>query len=211
MPQRQAVPQPSSSCNLLTIKRESLAEHNGGDQGKPRKSQVLSGLTTVKRIHIIGRKNSGKTTLIVDLVKHLTSLGYRVGTVKHTHHHHELDTPGKDSFRHSQAGAAVVGIISPGMNAVFWPHAEVDIAPDRYDQMLAAFPQCDLLLVEGDSQSKSLKIEVWRGEVSADPLAATDPSIHAIVTDDAARLEIPTWSRRDVAALATRLIELTAE
>ncbi len=56
-----------------------------------------------RRIHIVGRKNSGKTTLIVELVSHLTNLDYRVGTIKHTHHHHELDTPGKDSFRHCEA------------------------------------------------------------------------------------------------------------
>jgi|GEM_PF-195703 len=73
------------------------------------------------RIHIIGRKNSGKTTLVVDLVRHFRALGYRVGTIKHTHHQHELDTPGKDSYRHRQAGAMAVGIVAPTMNAVFWP------------------------------------------------------------------------------------------
>ena len=73
------------------------------------------------RIHIIGRKNSGKTTLVVDLVRHFRAQGYRVGTIKHTHHHHELDTPGKDSFRHRQAGAKAVGIVAPTMSAIFWP------------------------------------------------------------------------------------------
>ncbi|MEO2032331.1 MAG: molybdopterin-guanine dinucleotide biosynthesis protein B, partial [Planctomycetaceae bacterium] len=61
-----------------------------------------------KRIHIVGRKNSGKTGLIVELVSFLTDLGYCVGTIKHTHHDHELDTPGKDSYRHCAAGAKVV-------------------------------------------------------------------------------------------------------
>ena len=71
----------------------------------------------MKRLHIVGRKNSGKTTLIVDLVRHLTALGHRVGTIKQTHHQHELDTPGNDSHRHRQAGAAAVGIVSPALHA----------------------------------------------------------------------------------------------
>ena len=77
----------------------------------------------MRRIHIIGRKNSGKTSLVVRLVEYYRTAGYRVGTIKHTHHHHELDTPGKDSFRHRQAGASAVGILAPTMNAVFWPQA----------------------------------------------------------------------------------------
>ena len=64
----------------------------------------------MRRIHVVGRKNSGKTTLVVELVRHFTAAGLRVGTVKHTSHSHELDTPGKDSYQHRHAGAAVVGI-----------------------------------------------------------------------------------------------------
>ena len=75
----------------------------------------------MKRLHIVGRKNSGKTTLIVDLVQLLTKNGCRVGTIKHTHHHHELDTPGKDSHRHREAGAELVGVVSRSMTAVFRP------------------------------------------------------------------------------------------
>ena len=59
----------------------------------------------MRRIHIIGRKNSGKTTLVVELVQQLSAMGKRVATIKHTHHRHELDVPGKDSYRHREAGA----------------------------------------------------------------------------------------------------------
>jgi len=69
-------------------------------------------------IHIVGRKNAGKTTLVCDLIAALTQQGLRVATVKHTHHQHELDVPGKDSWRHREAGAAAVGILSPGMVAM---------------------------------------------------------------------------------------------
>ena len=74
----------------------------------------------VKRIHIVGRKNHGKTTLVVDLIQAMRKAGCRVGSIKHTHHGHELDTPGKDSHRHRTAGADVVGICSPSLNALFW-------------------------------------------------------------------------------------------
>jgi molybdopterin-guanine dinucleotide biosynthesis protein MobB len=60
----------------------------------------------VKRLHIIGGKNHGKTMLVVELVQEFARRGIPVGTIKHTHHHHEVDVPGKDSHRHRLAGAA---------------------------------------------------------------------------------------------------------
>ncbi|MDC0936360.1 molybdopterin-guanine dinucleotide biosynthesis protein MobB, partial [Pirellulales bacterium] len=66
----------------------------------------------VPRVHIVGRKNHGKTTLIVELIGELRGRGLRVAAIKHTSHAHDLDTPGKDSHRHGEAGAAVVGILS---------------------------------------------------------------------------------------------------
>ncbi len=169
----------------------------------------------VKRIHVIGCKNSGKTTLTVELVERFVALGYRVGTIKHTHHHHELDTPGKDSYRHSQAGAVASGILAPGMNAVFWPtpdgadgsDAQAD-DPERYERMLSAFPDCDLVLIEGHSQTEAFKIEVWRKDVSERPLAVEDQSICAIVTDDPVDVTTPVWNRSDVPAVATHLLEM---
>lgn len=164
-----------------------------------------------KRVHIVGRKNSGKTTLIVELVAHLTQLGYRIGTIKHTHHRHELDTPGKDSYRHGQAGAALVGILAPEMNAVFWPSGSTDSKATRYASMTPLFEHCDLLLVEGDSQTDEPKVEVWRAETQTQPLASADSSILALVSDDPVELPVPTRSRSDIAGLASWLIELASE
>lgn len=157
----------------------------------------------MRRIHVIGRKNSGKTTLVVDLVRQLTSEGFRVGTIKHTHHRHELDVPGKDSFRHREAGAGVVGILSPGMHAVFWPQTED--SSDRYAKFAVLMRDCDLVLVEGDSTTTAPKIEVWRQEVSEAPLARTDTTIRAVVTDSPVDVQAPVWPRHDVPGLAVRL------
>lgn len=162
----------------------------------------------MRRIHIIGRKNSGKTTLVVELVRELSTRGLRVGTVKHTHHKHELDTPGKDSFRHREAGAALVGILSPGMDAVFRPHVEESQPRDRYADFEAMFANCDIVLVEGDSQTEAMKVEVWRKAVTESPLAAHDSTIVAVITDDPMELETDRWPRNDVALVASRLLEL---
>ncbi len=162
----------------------------------------------MKRVHIVGRKNSGKTTLIVDLVRHLTASGYRVGTIKHTHHHHELDTPGKDSHRHREAGASVVGILSPGMTAVFQPtDKSAREAIDRYEQLAPMFVDCDIVLVEGNLQAAAFKVEVWRAAVTETPIAAEDSSIAAVITDDAVSVAAPAWSRSDIRRLAQSLLE----
>lgn len=161
-----------------------------------------------RRVHIIGRKNSGKTTLIVELVQEFTRRGLRVGTVKHTHHHHELDTPGKDSFRHRQAGAVAVGLLAPTMNAVFWPADADEPASDRYSRFDALLSDCDLVLVEGHSRIDAPKVEVWRAAVSEQPFASSDDSIGAVISDDAVSCAVDVWPRCDVAALADRLLSL---
>ncbi len=165
--------------------------------------------TNMKRVHIIGRKNSGKTTLIVELVRHLTAQGLRVGAIKHTHHAHELDTPGKDSHRHREAGSAVVGILSREMSAVFRPadaHAVGDAS--RYAAFAPMFADCDLVLVEGDSQADAPRVEVWREATGQDPIGAEDHSIVALISDDAAKVEMPIWKRSDLEFLAGEILRL---
>ena len=163
----------------------------------------------MKRLHIIGRKNHGKTTLVTELVAHLKQLGYRVGTLKHTHHRHELDTPGKDSHRHREAGAEVVGILSPSMNALFWAPKEPE-ETDRYGEFDSMFADCDLVLVEGDSQTAAAKIEVWRSELGSQPLAESDASVLAVVTDDAPLAQLTTLPRSNIPALAKWVLERLA-
>ena len=157
----------------------------------------------MRRIHIIGGKNHGKTTLVVELVQEFANRGMPVGTIKHTHHEHELDVPGKDSYRHRTAGAAPVGIVSPSMCAVFMPTDE-SLLPerDRYSFLAAMFAECRLVLIEGDSQTTAPKVEVWRRELGTPPLAVRDESIMAVVTDDAHPLAAETLRRSNVAGLA---------
>lgn len=160
------------------------------------------------RIHIVGRKNSGKTTLVTELVRELSRRGLRVATIKHTHHHHELDTPGKDSHRHREAGAAMVAILAPGMTAVFEPQATDRSSDERLEDVCGRMTNCDLILVEGGQHCAGAKVEVWRSAVSEEPLARTDPSILAVVTDDATECQQPIVGREDISRVADEALRL---
>jgi molybdopterin-guanine dinucleotide biosynthesis protein MobB len=159
----------------------------------------------MKRLHIIGGKNHGKTTLLVELLGELGQRGIAVGTIKHTHHHHELDVPGKDSHQHRLAGAAAVGILSPAMAAVFLPGKTNDI-DDPYSIFAPFFVRCQFILVEGDSQTRAPKIEVWRRELGTPPLAADDKSILAVASDDPLPMDAVVLRRSDIAGLADWLL-----
>lgn len=157
----------------------------------------------MRRIHIVGRKNHGKTTLIVELVKELARRGIPVGTIKHTHHQHELDVPGKDSYRHRTAGAAAVGILSPTISAVFLPTAQDNAEViDRYLPFVPMFAACRFVLVEGDSHARAPKIEVWRSELGGSPLASHDKGVLAIVTDGEVPLGSKVLPRSDISGLS---------
>jgi molybdopterin-guanine dinucleotide biosynthesis protein MobB len=156
----------------------------------------------MNRIHVIGRKNHGKTTLVVELVQEFTRRGLKVGTIKHTHHHHELDAPGKDSHRHREAGAALVGVLARSMSAVFRPYVELERDESRYGDFEPLFAACDVVLVEGDSQTSAPKIEVWRRSVGTAPIAAEDAAVLAIVSDDDPPAAVPVLPRSSVRAVA---------
>ncbi|REK16525.1 MAG: molybdopterin-guanine dinucleotide biosynthesis protein B [Planctomycetota bacterium] len=158
----------------------------------------------MNRIHVIGGKNHGKTTLVGELLVELRARGLRVGAIKHTHHHHELDTPGKDSHRHRESGASVVGILSPGMNAVFWSNGRYGEGDDdpRYDSFAPMFAECDIVLVEGDSQTAAPKLEVWRSELGTPLLANRITGVRCVVTNDPLDRALPQLPRSDVSAVA---------
>lgn len=174
-------------------------------------SQASSGEgRPLPRIHIVGKKNSGKTTLVCELVQELNRRGFRVATVKHTHHQHELDTPGKDSFQHRTAGAFGVGILSPAMTALFLPidrEQTVCNRESRYRAFEVLFADCHLILVEGDLQTTAPRMEVWRAAVTEQPYAAEDSLIVAVVTDDELRCPATRISRLRIDLIADFLLK----
>ena len=131
---------------------------------------------------IAGWKNSGKTGLAVRLVSELVARGYRVSTIKHAHHDFDIDKVGADSYRHRQAGAHEVTIVSGTRFAIMH---ELRGAPEpSFEEILARIAPCDLVLIEGYKREPIPKIEARRLEsANRTPLADQDPFICAIAAD----------------------------
>jgi molybdopterin-guanine dinucleotide biosynthesis protein B len=157
------------------------------------------------RVHIVGRKNSGKTTLLEALSSALTRRGIRVGAIKHTGHVHELDTPGKDSYRHHLAGADPAAVITPETIGVFAARAKGE---DAYARLAPLYSGCDVVLVEGDHDGPGTKVEVWRAATGTEPLIVSRHDIVAVITDDPVELPVTVWPRSDAEALADRILAL---
>ena len=111
-----------------------------------------------------GRSNSGKTTLIERVIPALIRAGYKVATVKHAGHGFELDTEGKDSWRHKQAGASAVVVLSKGSMAMFADLPEEIKVEEVRDKYLDS--QIDLIIAEGWKSEGYPKIAVVREELS---------------------------------------------
>jgi molybdopterin-guanine dinucleotide biosynthesis adapter protein len=156
-------------------------------------------------LHIVGGKDHGKTTLILDLLRELTGRGLRVGTIKHTSHRHDLDTPGSDSYQHRQTGAVPAAIVTSELVGVFFPRPV-----DFYEHLAPLYADCDLVLVEGHMDHVAPKIEIWRRSLGTPCLAADRGDILALVTDDPVEISVPVWPRSDIRSMADRLISLSS-
>ena len=120
-------------------------------------------------IAVVGRHNSGKTTLVVKLIAELVSRGFDVGSVKH--HHKEsfqIDIPGKDSYRHREAGASETVIASPGLSA----RIKTEVGELECSQIVASMPGHDIVIVEGYRKSGLPTIEIMRAGNEADAKVA---------------------------------------
>ena len=159
----------------------------------------------MKLIHIVGYQNSGKTTLISELITELVKRGLKIGTIKHSSHDHELDKKGKDSFMHRKAGASPASIICTNMTGIFFPN---DPEKDPFDEILPMYHKTDLVIVEGFIDGPYKKIEVFRKETKTEPRANTRKDISAIITNDPINSEVPLWPRNDIYTIADNLCHL---
>lgn len=154
-------------------------------------------------LSFVGRSNSGKTTLIERVIPELTRMGYRVATVKHAGHGFDLDTKGKDSWRHKQAGASAVVVVSRGSLAMFADVPEEINVEEVRDRFLDG--QTDLVIVEGWKSEGYPKIVVVRdhlGEVNV----STD-GVLAVVSMKPVEAAVPCIDRDDIPALAKLIIQ----
>ncbi|MCG8491719.1 MAG: molybdopterin-guanine dinucleotide biosynthesis protein B [Sneathiellales bacterium] len=135
----------------------------------------------MKVIGISGWSGNGKTTLLERLIPALIAKGYSVSTLKHAHHRFDIDKPGKDSFRHREAGAREVLISSANRWALM--HENTNGEEAGIKELIAKLEPVDILLVEGFKKENFPKIEVWRDEADAPPLHLTDKTVIAVATD----------------------------
>ncbi|MEN3952804.1 molybdopterin-guanine dinucleotide biosynthesis protein B [Iodidimonas sp. SYSU 1G8] len=152
---------------------------------------------------IVGWKNSGKTTLVVELVRLLTARGLRVGTIKHAHHDFDIDHPGKDSYRHREAGATDV-IVASGARWAQVHELRGEAEPELDDLLPRLSPDLDIVLVEGFKRDRHAKIEVVPAAFEGRLLTLDDPHVIALASDAAALppVSVPVLSRSDPAQVA---------
>ncbi len=149
-------------------------------------------------VSIVGKSDSGKTTLLEALIKVLGQRGYRIAVIKHAADAFEPDTPNKDSWRFSQAGSEVSAISSKDRLAVI-RRLENDPDPQELLQYIGA--DCDLVLTEGFKQYPYPKIEVIRGEQGLD-LVSPAEQLLAIVTDKPVNVKVPQFDKGEVDKIA---------
>jgi molybdopterin-guanine dinucleotide biosynthesis protein B len=153
---------------------------------------------------IIGKKNCGKTTLIEKLIPELTGLGLRVGTVKHHHGAISMDPPGKDTWRHKQAGARTVVLATPtGLGVIRDTPEEIPLP-----ELVAVYlSDMDLVLAEGYKKEPLLKVEIFRSTVHAEPLPDPGDDLIAIMSDVEVARDIPRFRLSETRELAEFLVE----
>ena len=134
-------------------------------------------------IGLAGFSGSGKTTLAEKLIAHLTARGLRIATIKHAHHDFDPDTPGKDSWRHRQAGARQVLISSSRRRVHFTETPDPEDDEADLNTLLGELAPTDLVLVEGFKNDPIPKIEIRRQGMEHPPLYESRPHIIAIATD----------------------------
>lgn len=140
---------------------------------------------------VVGRKKRGKTSLVEKLVPEFKRRGYRVGTIKYTTIDHQFDTPGKDSFRHTQAGAGTTLVLSPKRIALF----SSDLRKKEPDELFKLFFQdYDLIIGEGFKNSPYPKIEVLDSSQDIKPLCGEKDNLIALVCDKKMDLKVPVFS-----------------
>lgn len=154
----------------------------------------------MKVIGLAGWSGAGKTTLLTRLIPHFLKEGLRVSVIKHAHHHFDVDVPGKDSWRHRQAGATEVLVSSERRWALMH---ELREAPEpRLSELLQKLSAVDLVVVEGFKREPIRKIEVHRSANGKPFLFPDDPDIVGIATDTDVETRLPTAHLDDVPAIA---------
>jgi molybdopterin-guanine dinucleotide biosynthesis protein B len=161
------------------------------------------GMYDMKVIGLAGWSGAGKTTLLARVIPHLLARGLTVSVIKHAHHEFDVDVPGKDSWRHREAGATEVLVSSTRRWALM--HELRGANEPRLPELLAKMAPVDLVIIEGFKREPLRKIEVHRAANGKPLLFPDDPGVVGIATDVAVETTLPVAHLDDVEAIAAML------
>jgi molybdopterin-guanine dinucleotide biosynthesis protein B len=153
-------------------------------------------------VSIVGKSSTGKTTFLEKLIAEITSRGYKVATIKHSHHSISFDQPNKDSWRHARAGAAATMVSSTTEIQVIKPISR-ELSIDELARNLDE--EYDIVLTEGFSRGNAPKIEVHRKE--AGPLLENAKNLFAVITDEPLETEAKQFALGDIKGVTDLLEE----
>lgn len=159
----------------------------------------------MKAFGIAGYSGSGKTTLLEKLIPQLTARGIKVSVIKHAHHGFDIDRPGKDSYRHREAGATEV-LISCGERWALMHELRREKEPSLAE-LLGRLAPCDLVLVEGFKTEPIPKLEVYRPANGKPPLYPERKDIVAVASDVQVDSGLPRLDVNDPAAIADFILD----
>lgn len=163
----------------------------------------MSNGRSVPVVSFVGRSGVGKTTALERVIRELKQRGFKVGTVKHDAHDFEMDRPGKDSWRHGQAGSDVVVISGPHKMALIRKlDQELPL-----DSILPLMGELDLVLTEGYKRGDRPKVEVSRREWGTELLCEAGELV-ALMCDYQSNVPVPQFGLEDAAGVAELLVEL---
>ncbi len=149
-------------------------------------------------ISIVGKSNSGKTTLLEKIISDLVGRGYRVATIKHNRHGFNIDHEGKDSYRHKKAGAHTTVVSSPHQLALIQ-----DVDHDHsFEELRDKFiDDADIILTEGFKVNDYPKIEVFRSELKRELISKKEDGLIAVAADIKLDVDVPCFDINDPKAI----------
>lgn len=154
-------------------------------------------------LSFVGRSNSGKTTLIERVIPELVRAGYKVATVKHAGHGFDLDTEGKDSWRHKRAGASSVLVLSKGSMAMFADVPDQMNVEEVRDRFLDH--TYDLIIAEGWKHEHYPKIVIVREQIGE--IQVSTEGLLAVVSDKPVNLSVPLFGLDDIGGVAELIMK----
>ena len=153
-------------------------------------------------VAVVGKSDAGKTTFLEKLIRELKNRKIRVGTVKHDVHGFDIDHPGKDTWRHAQAGADAVIISSPSKVALI-KKVEHEMSLDQVAELMS---DMEIILVEGYKRCDKPKIEISRRAHSTELLCRPEELI-ALVSDSEWEIGVPVFDLDDAEGVAGLLVK----